>query len=82
MAIWKISAKCKFNSSVVKFEPGMEIDFVFNSNSTSPSSVWSNKKDRHAIAEQFVSKYGLKCPVEKFEEQVNNTNFNFELKSK
>lgn len=82
MAIWKISAKRKFNSGTVMFEQGMEIDYVFNSNSTSPSSVWSNKNDRHAIAEQFVSKYRLKCPVAKFEEHVNNANFEFELKSK
>lgn len=79
MAIWKISTKRKFNSGTVKFDSGMEIDYVFNSNSTSPSSVWSNKNDRHAIAEQFVSKYGLECPVEKFEQLVNNALFDFEL---
>lgn len=82
MAIWKISAKRKFNNGTVLIEPGMEIDFVFNSNSTSPSSVYSSQKDRHGIAEQFISKYELKCPVEKFEQQINNVNFNYILKSK
>lgn len=77
MAIWKIRAKRKFNNGTVVFEQGMEIDFVFNSNSTSPSSVYSNKKDRQSISEQFISKYGLKCPLEKFEQQVNNANFDF-----
>ena len=82
MAIWKIRAKRKFNNGTVVFEPGMEIDFVFNSNSTSPSSVYSNKKDRQSISEQFISKYGLKCSLEKFEQQVNNANFDFVLISK
>lgn len=79
MAVWKISAKRKFNNGVVAFEPGMEVDFVLNSNSTSPSSVWSNKANRTAITQSFISKYGLKCPVEKFETQVNNANFDYTL---
>lgn len=82
MAIWKISAKRKFNSGVVKFEPGMEVDFILNSNSTSPSSVYSSKESRTTIARSFISKYGLDCPVEKFEQQVNNVNFDYVLISK
>ena len=30
MAIWKISAKRKFNNGTVVFEPGMEIDYVLH----------------------------------------------------
>ncbi len=82
MAIWKISAKRKFNNGAVKFEPGMEIEFVLNSNSTSPSSVYSSKESRTTIAQSFIDKYGLKCPVEKFVEQINNVNFDYVLKSK
>ena len=37
---------------------------------------------RRAIAERFVSQYGLKCPVAKFEQQVNNANFDYSLVSK
>lgn len=82
MAVWKISAKRKFNSGVVRFEPGMEVEFVLNSNSTSPSSVYSSKDSRRTIAQSFISKYGLECSVDKFEQQVNNANFDYVLISK
>ena len=67
MAIWKVSVKRNFHDGVVKFEPGMEVEFVLNSSSTSPSSVYASKKEyRTAIAQSFISEYGLKCSVEQF----------------
>ena len=49
---------------------------------TTSSSFWTQSQYRKAIAERFVSKYGLKCPVSKFEQQVNNVNFDYTLISK
>ena len=50
MAIWKVSAKRKFNDGVVKFEPGMEVESVLNSSSTSPSSVYASEKQQSSRA--------------------------------
>lgn len=79
MATWKVSAKKKFNSGTVAFEPGMSVEISAN---TTSSSFWTQSQYRKAIAERFVSKYGLKCPVSKFEQQVNNVNFDYNLISK
>lgn len=79
MAIWKVSAKRRFNSGVVAFEPGMSVEISANTVST---SFWTQSQYRKAIAEAFVSKYGLKCPASKFEQQVNNANFDYTLVSK
>ncbi len=76
MALWKISAKRKFNSGAVAFEPGMEIDFVLAAGATTP---WAQLAHRQAIAEAFINKYGLKCSVEKFVQQINNVNFDYQL---
>lgn len=79
MAIWKVSAKKKFNNGSVSFEPGMSVEVSANTVST---SFWTQSQYRKAIAERFVSKYGLGCPVSKFEQQVNNANFDYTLVSK
>jgi len=79
MATWKVSAKKKFNSGTVAFEPGMSVEISAN---TTSSSFWTQSQYRKAIAERFVSKYGLRCPVSKFEQQVNNVNFDYNLISK
>ena len=79
MATWKVTAKKKFNSGTVAFEPGMSVEISAN---TTSSSFWTQSQYRKAIAERFVSKYGLKCPVSKFEQQVNNVNFDYDLISK
>ena len=79
MATWKVSAKKKFNSGTVAFEPGMSLEISAN---TTFSSFWTQSQYRKAIAERFVSKYDLKCPVSKFEQQVNNVNFDYTLISK
>ena len=77
MAIWRISAKRKSNSKAYPIEPGMEVEFVLKSNST--SSVYASKESRELIAQSFISKYGLKCTVEQFAPQVNNVNFDYTL---
>lgn len=69
MAIWKVTAKRKFDSGVVSFSPGMSVE---EQASTVSTSFWTQSQYRRAIAERFVSKYGLKCPASKFEQQVNN----------
>lgn len=79
MAIWKVTAKRKFNSGVVAFSPGMSVEVQ---TSTVSTSFWTQSQYRRAIAERFVSQYGLKCPVAKFEQQVNNANFDYTLVSK
>lgn len=79
MATWKVSAKKKFNSGTVAFEPGMSVEISAN---TTFSSFWTQSQYRKAIAERFVSKYDLKCPVSKFEQQINNVNFDYILISK
>lgn len=79
MAIWKISAKRKSNNKAYPIEPGMEVEFVLKSNSTSASSVYASKESRESIAQSFISKYGLKCTVEQFAPQVNNVNFDYTL---
>ena len=79
MAIWRISAKRKSNSKAYPIEPGMEVEFVLKSNSTSASSVYASKENRELIAQSFISKYGLKCTVEQFAPQVNNVNFDYTL---
>lgn len=82
MAIWKISAKRKSNNKAYPFEPGMEVEFVLKSTSTSASSVYASKESREAIAQSFINKYGLKCSVEQFAPQVNNVNFDYTLMRK
>lgn len=79
MATWKVSAKKKFNNGTVSIEPGMSVEISAN---TTSSSFWTQSQYRKAIAERFVSKYGMKCPVSKFEQQVNNVNFDYTLISK
>ena len=79
MAIWKVTAKRKFDSGVVSFYPGMNVEIQTNTLST---SFWTQAVYSRAIAERFVSEYGLKCPVSKFEQQVNNVNFDYTLVSK
>lgn len=79
MVTWKVTAKKKFNSGTLAFEPGMSVEISAN---TTSSSFWTQSQYRKAIAERFVSKYGLKCPVSKFEQQVNNVNFDYNLISK
>lgn len=79
MAIWKVTAKRKFDSGVVSFSPGMSVEIQTNTLST---SFWTQAVYRKAIAERFVSEYGLKCPVSKFEQQVNNVNFDYTLVAK
>lgn len=79
MAIWKVTAKRKFDSGTVAFSPGMSVELSTN---TTSSSFWTQAQYRKAIAERFVAQYGLKCPVSKFEQQVNNINFDYTLVSK
>ncbi|MBD5187377.1 MAG: hypothetical protein HDS94_04900 [Bacteroidales bacterium] len=79
MAIWKVTAKRKFDNGVVSFSPGMNVEVQ---TSTVSTSFWTQSQYRRAIAERFVSQYGLKCPVAKFEQQVNNANFDYSLVSK
>lgn len=79
MAIWKVMAKRKFDNGSVSFSPGMSVEISAN---TTSSSFWTQSQYRKAIAERFVSKYGLKCPASKFEQQVNNVNFDYILISK
>ncbi len=79
MTIWKVSAKKKFNNGSVSFEPGMSVEISAN---TTSSSFWTQSQYRKAIAERFVSQYGLSCPTSKFEQQVNNVNFSYTLVSK
>ena len=64
MAIWKVTAKRKFDSGVVSFSPGMSVEIP---TTTLSSSFCTQSQYRRAIAERFVSQYGLKCPVAKFE---------------
>lgn len=82
MAVWKIAAKRKSNNKAYPFEPGMEVEFVLKSTSTSASSVYASQESRQAIAQSFISKYGLKCSVEQFAQQVNNVNFDYTLMRK
>lgn len=82
MAIWKINAKRESNNKAYPIEPGMEVEFVLKSNSTSASSVYASKESREEIAQLFISKYGLKCSVEQFAPQVNNINFDYTLMRK
>ena len=79
MPIWEVSAKRKFNNGSVAFEPGMSVKVQTN---TTFSSFWTLSQYKKAIAEKFVSQYGLKCPASKFEQQVNNVNFSYTLVSK
>lgn len=79
MAIWKVTAKRKFDSGLVAFSPGMSVEV---STTTTSTSFWTQSQYRKAIAERFVSQYGLKCPASKFEQQVNNVNFDYTLISK
>ena len=79
MAIWEVTAKRKFDSGVVSFSPGMSIEIQ---TSTLSTSFLTLSQYRKAIAERFVSQYGLKCPVSKFEQQINNVNFDYTLVSK
>ncbi len=83
MAIWKVTAKKKFNSGTVAFEPGMSVEISAN---TTSSSFWTQSQYRKAIAERFVSQYGLKCPIsrQKFKAlaERNNVNFDYTLISK
>lgn len=79
MAIWKVTAKRKFDSGFVAFSPGMSVEVQ---TSTVSTSFWTQSQYRRAIAERFVSQYGLKCPVSKFEQQINNVNFEYTLVSK
>lgn len=79
MAIWKVSAKRKFDNGSVSFSPGMSVEVQ---TSTASTSFWTQSQYRRAIAERFVSQYGLKCPASKFEQQVNNANFDYTLVSK
>lgn len=78
MTIWKVTAKRKFDSGVVSFSSGMSIEMQTNTLST---SFWTQAAYRKAIAERFVSEYGLKCPASKFEQQVDNINFEYTLLS-
>lgn len=82
MAIWKINAKRKSNNKAYPIEPGMEVEFVLKSNSTSASSVYASKESREEIAQLFISKYGLKYSVEQLAPQVNNINFDYTLMRK
>lgn len=79
MAIWKVTAKRKFDNGTVSFSPGMSVQILTNTLST---SFWTQAKYRREIAERFVSSYGLKCPASKFGQQVNNVNFDYTLVSK
>ena len=79
MPIWKVTAKRKFDNGVVSFSPGMSVEI---STTTLSSSFWTQSQYRKAIAERFVSQYGLKCPVAKFETFVNNLYFDYTLVSK
>lgn len=79
MAIWKVSAKKKFNNGTVAFEPGMSVEVTAK---TTSASFWTQSQYRKSIAERFVSRYGMNCPVSKFEQQVNNVNFDYTLISK
>lgn len=79
MPIWEVNAKRKFNNGPVVFEPSMSVKVQTN---TTSSSFWTLSQYKKAIAEEFVSQYGLKCPVSKFEQQVNNVKFSYTLISK
>lgn len=79
MAILKVTAKRKFDNESVAFSPGMSVEVQTLTVST---SFWTQSQYRRAIAERFVSQYGLKCPTSKFEQQVNNANFDYTLGSK
>ena len=79
MALWKVTAKRKFDNGIVSFTPGMSIEIQ---TSTLSSSFWTQAQYRKKIAELFVSHYGLKCPVAKFEQQINNVNFDYTLVAK
>lgn len=79
MAIWKVTAKRKFDNGSLSFSPGMSVEV---STTTTSSSFWTQSQYRKAIAERFVSHYGLKCAASKFEQQVNNVNFDYTLISK
>lgn len=79
MAIWKVTAKRKFDNGTVAFSPGMSVEIQTNTLST---SFWTQAKYRREIAERFVLNYGLKCAAFKFEQQVNNVNFDYTLVSK
>lgn len=79
MAIWKVTAKRTFNNGTVSFSPGMSVEVRASSVST---SFWTQSQNRRAIAERFVSQYGINCSVSKFEQQVNNANFDYKLVSK
>lgn len=79
MALYKVTAKRKFDNGMVSFSPGMSVEIQ---TSVPSSSFWTQSKYRNEIAERFISQYGMKCPVSKFEQQVNNVNFEFDLISK
>ena len=79
MAIWKVTTKRKFDNGSVSFTPGMCVEVQ---TSTVSTSFWTQSQYRRAIAERFVSQYGLKCTASKFEQQVNNVNFDYTLVSK
>ncbi len=79
MVLWKVTAKLKVDTGVVSFSPGMSVEIP---TTTLSSSFWTLSQYRRAIAERFVSQYGLKCPVARFEQQINNVNFDYTLVSK
>lgn len=79
MPIWKVTAKRKFDNGVVSFSPVMSVEIP---TTTLSSSFWTQSQYRRAIAERFISQYGLKCPVARFEQQINNVNFDYTLVSK
>lgn len=80
MPVFKISAKRKFDSGAVKFAPGMSVTVELSSQGA--SSCWTGTPNRRAIAQAFVRQYGISCPVDKFMNQVNNVNFDYELISR
>lgn len=79
MAIWKVTAKRKFDNGTVSFSPGMSVEIP---TTTLSSSFWTQAQYRKAIAERFVSQYGLKCSANQFEQKINNVNFDYTLVSK
>lgn len=79
MALWKVTVKRKFDNGTVSFSPGMSVEIL---TTTPSSSFWTQSQYRRAIAERFVSQYGLKCPVARFEREINNVYFDYTLVSK
>lgn len=80
MPVFKISAKRKFDNGSVKFAPGMSVTVELNAQSA--TTCWTGTPNRRAIAQAFVRQYDINCPVDKFMNQVNNVNFDYELISR